>query len=263
MKKEKSGEVVLAAVAHPDDIAFMMAGTMLQFADRGASIHFWNLANGCCGTATHPKEKIVWLRAAEVAESAKLAGAVHHDPLFDDLALFYDRESLARVAAVVREIKPTIILTHSPNDYMEDHQNVCRLVTTAAFSRGMAPYTTVPSRPPWQGPVALYHALPHGLKDQLGHRVEADCFVDTTAVMSRKRALLVCHTSQKEWLDISQGMNAYVNEMDRMSLDVGVLSHHFKHAEGWGRHNPLGFCSPDFNPMKEILQGDYYEAPNQ
>jgi len=263
VEQKKSSEVVLAAVAHPDDIEFMMAGTLLQFADRGASIHFWNLANGCCGTAHHTKEKIICLRGAEVVASAKLAGAVPHDPLFDDLSIFYDRESLARVSAVIREIQPTIILTQSPNDYMEDHKNVCRLITTAAFSRGMAPYMTVPSRPPYQASLALYHALPHGLKDPLGHLVEADCFVNTTALISRKRALLDCHKSQKEWLDVSQGMDAYLNEMERMSLEVGTLSHTFKHAEGWCRHNPLGFCPSNFNPMKEILQGDYYEASNQ
>lgn len=263
MEQEKSEVVVLAAVAHPDDIEFMMAGTMLQLADRGAHIHFWNLANGCCGTAKDSKEEIVRIRSAEVVESAKLAGAVAHEPLFDDLCVFYDQDSLARVSAVVREIRPTIILTHAPNDYMEDHKNVCRLLTTAAFSRGMAPYVTAPPREPWQGSIALYHAFPHGLRDPVGRLVEVDCFVDTTSVISRKQALLSCHRSQKEWLDVSQGMNAYLSEMERMSLEVGTLSGHFKHAEGWSQHNPLGFCPQHFNPLKELLKGDYHEASNQ
>lgn len=263
MDHEKSKPVVLAAVAHPDDIEFMMAGTMLQLADRGACIHFWNLANGCCGTATESKAAIVKIRAAEVEASAKLAGAVVHAPLFDDLCVFYDQDSLACVSAVVRDIQPTIILTHAPNDYMEDHKNVCRLITTAAFSRGMAPYVTTPSRQPWQSPVALYHGFPHGLRDPVGRRVEVDGFVDTSAVFSRKQALLSCHKSQKEWLDVSQGMNAYLSEMEHMSREVGALSHCFDHAEGWLRHNPLGFCPQDFNPIKELLKGDYHEASNQ
>ena len=37
---------------------------------------------------------------------------------------------------VIREVKPGIVLTHSPQDYMEDHTNTCRLVTTAAFALG-------------------------------------------------------------------------------------------------------------------------------
>jgi LmbE family N-acetylglucosaminyl deacetylase len=42
---------VLAAAAHPDDIEFMMAGTLLRLKDAGCEIHLWNLANGCCGSA--------------------------------------------------------------------------------------------------------------------------------------------------------------------------------------------------------------------
>ena len=37
--------VVLAAAAHPDDIEFMMAGTLLLLKRAGAEIHMWNLAN--------------------------------------------------------------------------------------------------------------------------------------------------------------------------------------------------------------------------
>jgi LmbE family N-acetylglucosaminyl deacetylase len=42
---------VLAAAAHPDDIEFMMAGTLLRLKDAGCEIHLWNLANGCYGSA--------------------------------------------------------------------------------------------------------------------------------------------------------------------------------------------------------------------
>ena len=124
--------VVLAAAAHPDDIEFMMAGTLLLLKDAGAEIHMWNLANGHCGTARDAREEIIRRRAGEAEASARLAGAVSHPPLFDDLGIFYDRPSLARVSAVVREIRPTIVLTQSPQDYMEDHQNTCRLLVTAA-----------------------------------------------------------------------------------------------------------------------------------
>jgi len=47
--------VVLAASAHPDDIEFMMAGTLLLLKEAGAEIHMWNLANGHCGTASSSK----------------------------------------------------------------------------------------------------------------------------------------------------------------------------------------------------------------
>jgi len=248
--------VVLAAAAHPDDIEFMMAGTLLRLKRAGAEIHMWNLANGHCGTAQHSREEIIRLRAAEAEASARLAGAVSHPPLFDDLGIFYDQASLARVAAVVREIRPDIILTQSPQDYMEDHQNTCRLLVTAAFAHGMRNYESQPPRPGWAAPLAVYHALPHGLHDGMGQPVRPDLTVDIGPVMSEKRAMLACHRSQKEWLDVSQGMDAYLEEMAGMSATVGRMSGRFTHAEGWRRHGKLGFGPDDFNPLETILKGD-------
>lgn len=250
--------IVLAVVAHPDDIEFMMAGTLLRLKDAGAKIHMWNLANGHCGTARHTRDEIIRLRAAEAEASARLAGAISHSPLFDDLGIFYDRVSLARVAAVVREIRPSIVLTQSPQDYMEDHQNTCRLAVTAAFSRGMCNFVTEPAQVAYDAPVAVYHALPHGLNDGLGQPIVSDAYVNIAPVMSLKRDMLACHISQKEWLDVSQGMDAYLNEMVRMSAEVGRISGRFAQAEGWRLHSTLGFGPEGFNPMKELLKGDYY-----
>ena len=250
--------VVLAAAAHPDDIEFMMAGTLLLLKDAGAEIHMWNLANGHCGTARDAREEIIRRRAGEAEASARLAGAVSHPPLFDDLGIFYDRPSLARVSAVVREIRPTIVLTQSPQDYMEDHQNTCRLLVTAAFARGMRNFETQPPQPGWTAPLALYHALPHGLRDSFGHVVTPDACVNTTTVLERKRAMLACHRSQNEWLDVSQGMDAYLNEMEQMSSQVGHLSGGYTHAEGWRHHNKLGLGPNDFDPLKTLLKGNYH-----
>jgi LmbE family N-acetylglucosaminyl deacetylase len=247
---------VLAAAAHPDDIEFMMAGTLLLLKCAGAEIHMWNLANGHCGTAQHSREEIIRLRATEAEASARLAGAVSHPPLFDDLGIFYDQPSLARVAAVVRDIRPTIVLTQSPQDYMEDHQNTCRLLVTAAFSHGMRNFTSQPPRPAWDAPLAIYHALPHGLQDGMGQPVQPDLTVDIGSVLAEKRAMLACHRSQKEWLDVSQGMDAYLEEMVAMSAAVGRMSGRSTYAEGWRRHSTLGFAPADFKPLETLLKGE-------
>jgi LmbE family N-acetylglucosaminyl deacetylase len=232
----------------------MMAGTLLLLQQAGAEIHMWNLANGHCGTAQHSREEIIRLRAAEAEASARLAGASSHPSLFDDLGIFYDAPSLARVSAVVREIRPTIILTQSPQDYMEDHQNTCRLMVTAAFSHGMRNFVSAPPCPPWEGELAIYHALPHGLHDGLGELVRPDLVVDIAATLAPKRAMLACHRSQKEWLDVSQGMDAYLEEMAAMGAAVGRMAG-LAYAEGWRRHSRLGFASPGFNPLETLLKG--------
>ena len=114
---------VLAAAAHPDDIEIMMAGTLLRLKDAGCEIHLWNLANGCCGSAKLSRAEAAASRWREAQASAKLGGGIAHPPLFDDLEIFYDAPSLAKVAAVVRQIQPDTILTQSPQDYMGDHHS--------------------------------------------------------------------------------------------------------------------------------------------
>ena len=252
---------VLAAVAHPDDIEFMMAGTLLRLKAAGATIHMWNLANGSCGTASHDRTEIVNLRAAEAEAAARVAGATMHPALADDLSIFYEPGLLARVASVVRAVKPNIVLTHSPQDYMEDHQNTCRLLVTGAFSKGMKNFPTNPPLPPWDGQTALYHALPHGLRDGLRKLVRSGQYVDIKPVLGKKREMLAQHKSQKEWLDVSQGMDAYLKEMEAMSRQVGTLSGKFEYAEGWRRHSHLGFGPADYDPLSELLGKSCWTDP--
>jgi N-acetylglucosamine malate deacetylase 1 len=245
--------VALAIAAHPDDIEFMMAGTLLLLKQAGAEIHMWNLANGSCGTVRYEREAIVRLRAAEAAASADLAGATLHPALVDDLAIFYEPGILAKVAAGIRIIKPEILLIPSPEDYMEDHTNTCRLAVTAAFARGMPNFVTDPPMPARDGAMALYHALPHGLHDGLRRPVQPEYYVNVEPMLAEKRAMLACHETQKAWLDVSQGMDSYLLEMEAMCRQVGTLSGRCVLAEGWRRHSHLGFASPDFDPLAEML----------
>lgn len=245
--------IVLAAAAHPDDIEFLFNGTLLRLREMGCPIHMWNLLDGSCGTLTMPAVEIAAARAEEASLSAALAGATIHPPLFPDLGVFYDRPSLAAVGAVVRQIRPQIILTHSPRDYMEDHQNVCRLVTTAAFGRGMPNFQTEPETLPYSDPVRIYHAPPHGLADGLDEPFVPDLLVDVGSVIETKARMLECHRSQFSWLDDTQGMGSPVAEMRYFGKYLADLGKDLEYAEGWRRHSHLGFCPPDFDPLAETL----------
>ena len=249
-----AGETVaLAVVAHPDDVEFMMAGTLLLLREAGARIHVWNLANGCLGSVREGAAETAARRWDEARAAAALAGAEAHPPLFDDMAIFFDRASLARVAAGIREIRPDIILTQPVSDYMEDHQNTGRLVVSAAFARGMRNMVTDPERPPYSDPVAVYHALPAGLRGPTGERPFPSHFVDIGGVAATKRAMLACHRSQKEWLDVSQGMDAYLGTMEELGREAGRMSGRFEMAEGFTQHWQLGFSEPGWDPLSGLL----------
>ncbi len=60
-----------AVAAHPDDIEFVMAGTLIRLGQAGYEIHYMNIANGCCGTAKHDAATIVRMRRAEAMAAAR------------------------------------------------------------------------------------------------------------------------------------------------------------------------------------------------
>jgi LmbE family N-acetylglucosaminyl deacetylase len=147
------------------------------------------------------------------------------------------------------------VLTHSPDDYMEDHMNTARLAVTAAFARGMPNFTTDPPVEPYAGDVTVYHAVPHGLCDGLRRPVMPELFVDTTSVQAVKRQALAAHASQKAWLDATQGMDSYLDAGDDMARQVGRMSGRFAYAEGWRRHLHLGLSAHDDDPLAAALGG--------
>jgi N-acetylglucosamine malate deacetylase 1 len=243
----------MAIAAHPDDIEFYMAGTLLLLKERGFELHYMTLASGNCGSMITNSAQTRRIRRRESIAAAKIIGAQYHPPMTDDLEIFYDLKTLRRLTAIVREVAPEILLVHSPQDYMEDHTNSCRLAVTAAFARGMPNFLTIPARKPIAQDVTLYHAMPHGLTDALRQPIVPDLIVNTERVHLNKRQALAAHRSQKAWLDATQGMDSYLRVMDNMSQQVGRLAGRFKHAEGWRRHSHLGFSAFDQDPLQDVL----------
>jgi LmbE family N-acetylglucosaminyl deacetylase len=251
----------LAVFAHPDDMEIVAAGTLLRLKEAGFDVHCLAVANGSCGSSALGREETARVRRAEAEEACRLAGFTRHESLVDDIEVFYERATLARVAALVRRVAPDVLLTHAPADYMEDHQNASRLAVSAAFCRGMRNMPTDPPTPPVEGPVTVYHAQPHGNRDPLGAEVRPTHFVDVGGeVLEKKTAMLACHRSQQEWLDESQGLPSYLETMRALAREVGGWSGRFEYAEGWRRRLTLGFCAPGDDPLATVLAGSCVRA---
>lgn len=244
---------VLALAAHPDDIEYVMAGTLLRLRECGWEAHYFNLCRGNCGSLEMDATATASARLLEAREAASLLGATFHPPIADDLELVYSVPLLRQVTSVMRAVNPSVVLTHAPVDYMEDHMTASRLAVTAAFSKNIPNFESVPAHCGVPGDVVVYHAMPHGLRGPLRERIEPDVFVDTSAVHERKLAALACHRSQQGWLAASQGMNSYLQAMDDMSREMGRRSGRWQHAEGWRRHLHLGMSGNDWDPMGEML----------
>ncbi|MDO8544510.1 MAG: PIG-L family deacetylase [Opitutaceae bacterium] len=256
-----SPKVALAIAAHPDDIEFMMAGTLLLLRAAGWEIHYLNVANGSLGSVTMSAARARVTRAREARAAARILGAHFHASLVDDLGVYYEPKLLGRLAAIVRDVKPGVVLTHSLQDYMEDHMNTARLAVSAAFTRGMPNYATRPRRGPVEGDLTVYHGMPHTLRDGMGRRVRPESYVNVTGVHATKLEALSAHRSQQNWLDVSQGMSSYLRTMEDMSRELGTMSRRFRYAEGWRRHNFAGFCAPDADPLRDALGKNYLRNP--
>ncbi len=248
-----SRRVAMAIGAHPDDIEFMMAGTLRLLKLAGFETHYLNLSTGSCGSQVYPPARLRVVRRREAQAAARLLGATWHASLVDDMEIYYADPTLRRLTAVLREVGPSILLVPSPQDYMEDHTNACRLAVSAAFVRGMNNYRTTPRRASTPHDVTLYHAMPTGLRDPLRRRIIPGAFVNTGSVFAEKTAALAAHHSQQDWLAETQKMNQYLATMERYSREVGKMSRRFAHAEGWRRHLHWGYCAEEADPLRDAL----------
>lgn len=246
-------KTAFAIACHPDDIEFMMVGTLIKLKEAGYEIHYMNIANGSLGTNQYDYETLVKMRRQEAIDACAVIGANFHESLCDDLEVFYCKETLERLVPVVRDVAPEIILTHGPYDYMEDHINAGRLAVSAAFCRGMTNFKCNPPREAIEGKVAVYHSMPHSLTDQLKNPVIPEMLVDVSSTIETKKTMLACHRSQKEWLDVSQGNDAYLIDMEQRCEHFGRMTPGFKCAEGWIQHSHVGFCDPQDNPLADAL----------
>ncbi|HOW71188.1 MAG TPA: PIG-L family deacetylase [Phycisphaerae bacterium] len=250
-----SERVVFAVGAHPDDVEFGMSGTLSLLVKAGFTAHMMNVARSNLDSNELPEEEITRIRRHEAERSAEVIGATYHPPFVDDLMIFYEDTLLRQMAAVVREIRPRIVLLPSPNDYMEDHTNTSRLVVTACFSRAMRHYTTIPPRGPTAQDIYLYHAQPHLNRDGMRNLVVPELFVNVTGEMETKVRMLGCHESQRRWLDETQALDDYIESMRQANAQVAHLLARsgWQYAEGFRRHSHVGFSAEDRDCLAEVL----------
>ena len=254
-------KTAFAIACHPDDIEFMMVGTLIKLKEAGYEIHYMNIANGSLGTNQYDYETIVKMRRLEAIEACKTIDAHFHESLCDDLEVFYCQDMLEKLVPIVREVAPEIILTHGPYDYMEDHINSGRLAVSAAFCRGMTNFKCNPPHQAIDDKVRIYHSMPHSLTDQLKKPVIPEIIVDVTSTIETKKEMLACHRSQKEWLDSSQGLDSYLIDMTERSEHFGKMTSDFKYAEGWILHSHIGYCNELDDPITSALgKGVYNNA---
>ena len=121
--------VVLSILAHPDDAEFLCAGTLIRLVrEHGWQAHIASMTPGDCGSAELPPDEIARVRRAEGAAAAAVIGAAYHCVEERDLRIVYGEGPLERVVRLMRRLRPRAVLTHSPADYMLDHEQTATVV---------------------------------------------------------------------------------------------------------------------------------------
>jgi N-acetylglucosamine malate deacetylase 1 len=203
---------VLAVHAHPDDVEFQCAGTLILLREAGCHVTIATMTPGDCGSAEYNADEIAAIRREEARKSAALMGADYVCLEFRDLAIFNDDDSRRRITEALRRIRPEIIFTAPPSDYIADHEMTSLLVRDACFAAPCPNYTTRQWEP---APVLakiphLYFVDPVEGVDRDGVAVRVDFRVDVSRVFATKREMLACHASQRNWLMRQHGMDEYL-----------------------------------------------------
>ncbi len=242
---------VLAIMPHPDDMEILCAGTLIRLRNLGMEIHVATMTAGDCGSATLPREEIAALRRVEAQRGAAAIGAVSCRCLeFPDVQIVFDNPSRRKVAALLREVDPFLVFTTPPDDYMFDHEITSRLVRDACFNAAIRNYETEGDAPPTSGIPLLYYTDAIEGHDLFGQPSRVSCIVDISQQIEQKAAALMCHDSQRAWLQKQHGMDNYIESMRNWSAlrgrQIGVA-----YGEAFCQH--LGHPHPQEDALAEIL----------
>ena len=243
---------MLTLMAHPDDAEILCGGTLALLAAAGWQVHIATATAGDCGSATMKPEEIAAVRRREGQDAARVIGGVYHCLEGRDLCVKYDEAILRRACGLLREVRPRLVITHSPADYMVDHEQISLVARTAAFGAPVPNAPAPPGSTPLEAIPHLYYADAVEGKNSLGEPVRPTLLVDVSEVMDTKLRMVSAHASQREWLRSHHGIDEYLESTKRWGKVRGeVLG--CEYAEGFRQH--LGHAYPQDDLLAATLKG--------
>jgi LmbE family N-acetylglucosaminyl deacetylase len=178
-------------VAHPDDIEFFCAGSVLLMTRRGVSVDFVVATSGDKGSHDPDVEgpKLAALRESEQLEAAEQLGAGRVEFLrHSDAELTDNLELRGELVREIRLAKPDVLFTFDPNQPYRshpDHRVIGRVALDAAWPCARDRLTYPDAGPPHETAEAWCFAGP-----------APNLEVDVTEVLEAKIASRILHRSQ-------------------------------------------------------------------
>ena len=187
--------IVLAVGCHPDDLEIACAGTLRKYVEQGAEVHMCHVANGNQGHVIIEPDELRIIRTKEAEEAGKIIGAkqVINLDVPDMEVNSHNFEIMDAMADVVRMVRPDVMITHNPQDYMTDHVETSLIATNGGFCSGLG------HRPRKYEP--YMSIIPPFFMDTLaGVDFQPTHYVDITNQIDTKIKALECHESQLKWM---------------------------------------------------------------
>jgi N-acetylglucosamine malate deacetylase 1 len=245
---------ILAFMAHPDDAEFLCAGTLARLKNKGFAVHIATMTAGDGGSATLSNDEIARIRFNEAEDAAKILDAKYFCAFSSDFFVSFEKNTIQKAIEIIRTVNPSLVITHSPQDYMTDHEQTSMIVRAACFAA-----TAPNAKTEIENPAAVIEAIPHLYyadaiegKNIFGELIQPNFYVDISEVIETKSAMLARHTSQRDWLLQQHGMDHYIESMKHWSAHRGA-EFGVNFAEGFRQH--LGHAYQQNNLLAEILEG--------
>lgn len=182
--------------AHPDDPDICAGGLAIQMAKKGHAVTMLSLTDGSAGHHLMTRAALAERRLAETRRAAAVYGCEYRVLPIPDGALTASLEHRERLLAILRELRPDVVLVHRTCDYHPDHRAAGQLVMDCAYLLGVP--LCCPDVPPLRKtPVIL------SLWDAFTRPTpfRPDVCVPIDGVIERKLDGILCHVSQfYEWL---------------------------------------------------------------
>jgi bacillithiol biosynthesis deacetylase BshB1 len=176
---------MLVIAAHPDDAEICVGGTMLHMLDAGQAIGIVDVTRGEMGTRGNADDRAAETRAA----NAILKPALRENLGLPDGRVQVTVEARERLARLMRECAPEIVLAQHVDDLHPDHVAAGRLAREAWYLSGLARLAELDGGPPAARAKRLMHFMGHV-------PFEPTLVVDIGPVWERKLELVRCYASQ-------------------------------------------------------------------
>ena len=175
----------LVIAAHPDDAELGVGGTILALKARGARVGILDLTSG--EPTPHGSPEI---RQRETAAANAILGIDWRGNLgLPNRSLVADLDARHRVAGVMRQLRPRILLNHYWQDAHPDHVAASALVDAARFWAKLT-NTDLPGAPHYPEKVLYFFSI------HLRLHIQPSFILDISAQHEGKLRAVACYHSQ-------------------------------------------------------------------